>query len=191
MYTAQNYTEEIIKNVTWRKCFSPANLEKLLDFLIDKQWIPSQVTINRALTQLQFARTDGGSARKDMQAEINAAQRNLDGVIAETAAPPLTRSEVEYFSSLSFAELQRKYWGNDNSDVNTFAVRYRKAAAEHGFRILARPTIVEVEDEDKGDAIPLDAKTYHAMPAQIVCRRLQTDSRFKAAVNKLIAKGLI
>ena len=188
-YKATDYTEAIIANETWKKCFSPTNINKLLDFLIERQWIPSQVSINRALSELKFRRTDGGSHAKDLQAAVNAAQRNLDAVIQEAAAAPLTRAELREFESLSPTSLQRQYWGEDNSGLNTFAIRYQKAASQFGFRIPARPQVQEeVADED---ALQLDAKTYHAMPAQVVCRRLQTEPRFKAAVNKLIAQGLI
>jgi hypothetical protein len=188
MYTANDYTEQIILNKTWRKCFSARNNERLLDFLIGQQWIPSQVSIDRALTQLQFRRTDGGSERTDAQAAINAAQRNLDAVIMEAAASPLTRQELDHFASLSPTSLQKSFWGEENDGINTFAVRYRKAAAEHGFQIPARP---QIQEEVADDELPLDAKTYHAMRAQEVCRRLQTEPRFKRAVDRLIKAGQI
>jgi hypothetical protein len=189
MYKANDYTEEIIKNATWRKCFSPQNNARLLDFLIDRQWIPSQVSIDRALTELKFLRTDGGSASTDAQAAVNAAQHNLDQVIAETAASPLTRAELEHFQSLSFPDLQRQYWGEDLDSINSFAVRYNRAAKEQGFRIPARPRVEEVIDDSK--ELKLSASDYHNLPAQVVGRRLQAEPAFKRAVYRLIKAGAI
>jgi hypothetical protein len=186
-YKAKDYINEISKNENWRKCFSTPNLNKLLDFLEEQQWLPSQVTINRALAELKFRRTDGGSAESDRQAAIAVAQRNLDAVIAETDKPPLTRTELAEFASLGFAELQHRYWGNDG--VNTFAVRYSKASREHGFRIPARPQVVEQIDDSK--ELKLSAAEYRAIPAQTVSRRMQTDPAFKRAVDRLIEAGVI
>src|SRR5580704_12265313 len=141
-YTAKDYTMEIVRNENWRKCFSPANLNKLLDFLEERQWLPSQVSVDRALAELKFRRTDGGSTEKDQRAAISAAQKNLDAVIKEAATPPLTRDELAEFASLSAADLQSKYWGPDNDGITIFGIRY-KLAQQHGFRIPPRPQIVE------------------------------------------------
>jgi hypothetical protein len=188
-YTAKDYTTEITKNATWEKVFSPANLNKLLDFLEEHQWLPSQVTIDRALAQLQFRRTDGGSAASDQRAAIGAAQKNLEAVIAEAALPTLTRTELEEFASLSAADLQSKYWGPDNDGITVFAVRYNKAAQQHGFRVPPRPQVVEEIDDSK--ELRLSASEYHSLSANQVCRRLQTEPPFKRAVDRLIKAGAI
>jgi hypothetical protein len=187
-YKPNEYMEQILKNQAWKKVFSPTHLNTLLDFLVNNQLIPSQVSINRALSELNFRRTDGGSAASDYKAEVKAAQQTLDQVIAETTAAPLTRAELAHFASLSFPELQRKYWGDDNDAINSFAIRYNKAAREQGYRIPDRPQIANVVDDDKG--FKLSAAEYHALPAREVCKRLQ-DPAFKRAVDRLIKQGVI
>ena len=39
MYNSKDYTTEIVRNETWKKVFSPVNLNKLLDFLEERQWL--------------------------------------------------------------------------------------------------------------------------------------------------------
>jgi hypothetical protein len=187
MYRSKDYLPEITKNETWPKCFSPANLNTLLDFLIEKQWLPSQVTIDRALAQLQFARTDGGSARKDAVDVRRKAQVQFDAACANAEALPLTPTECAEFSALSFADLQAKYWSDD---ADFFRVRYNKAAKMFGYRIPPRPQAVE-EGEDEADAMQLSAPAYHAIPAAIVCQRLRREPRFRRAVDRLIKMGAI
>jgi hypothetical protein len=184
-YKANDYTPAILANETWKKVFSPTNINRLLDFLIERQWIPSQVSINRALTELKFRRTDGGSAEKDARALISSTRQNLSNVIAEIAAPPLTRAELDHFASLSSTSLQRAYWGPGRDGITDFAIRYNRAAKEHGFRIPPRPQVEEVIDDSE---IQLSAAEYHATPAQTICRLLQTNPAYKRAVDRLIAK---
>jgi len=182
MYRSKDYLAEISQNKTWPKCFSSANLNTLLDFLIGKQWLPSQVTIDRALTQLQFARTDGGSARKDAVDVRRKAQAQFDAACANAESLPLTPQELAEYAALSFVDLQRKYWAEDG---DFFRVRYNKAAKMFGYRIPPRPQAVE-EDEDEADAMQLSASAYHAIPAATVCQRLRQEPRFRRAVDRLI-----
>jgi hypothetical protein len=186
MYRSKDYLAEISQNKTWPKCFSPANLNTLLDFLIEKQWLPSQVTIDRALTQLQFARTDGGSARKDAADFRRKAQAQFDAACANAEAIPLTPQECAEFSALSFADLQRKYW---SEDADFFRVRYGKAAKMFGYKIPARPQVAEEIDESK--ELKLSAAEYHSIPAQTTCRRLRTEPAFRRAVDRLVKMGAI
>lgn len=137
MYKTQDYIEEISKNEAWRKVFSQEHLKTLLDFLEERQWLPSQVTIDRALAQLKLPRTDGGNAASDRRTAADAAHKRLEAFIAEVSAPPLTRHEMEEFASLSFADLQRRYW--DDEGVNSFRIRYDLAAQHHAFRTPPRP----------------------------------------------------
>jgi hypothetical protein len=139
VYRSKDYLEEISRNETWRKVFSPQHLNQLLDFLEEQQWLPSQVTVDRALAQLKFQRTDGGNEAKDRKAAVAAAQQRLQAVIAEVSAPPLTRTEMDEFAGLSFADLQRRYWSDEG--VNNFRFRYDLAAQQHGFRVPSRPSV--------------------------------------------------
>jgi hypothetical protein len=186
MYKTKDYLPEITKNETWPKCFSQGNLNTLLDFLIEKQCLPSQVTINRALTQLQFSRTDGGTARKDAVDVHRKAQVQFDAACANAEALPLTPEELAEFASLSFADLQRKYW---DADADFFRVRYNKAAKMFGYRIPPRPAVAEEEGE--ADALQLSAAEYHAISAATVCQRLRREPRFRKAVDRLIKMGAI
>jgi hypothetical protein len=185
MYRSKDYLTELSRNETWPKCFSPANLNTLLDFLIDKQWLPSQITINRALTQLQFARTDGGSARKDAANVRSKAQAQFDAACANAEAIPLTPEELAEFAALSFADLQRKYWADD---ADFFRVRYNKASNVFGYKIPARPQIAEEVDESK--EIKLTASEYHKIPTDVLKVRLR-DPKWKAAVYRLMKAGEI
>jgi hypothetical protein len=187
MYRSKDYLTEITKNETWPKCFSPANLNTLLDFLIDKQWLPSQITINRALTQLQFARTDGGSARKDAVDVRRKAQAQFDAACANAESLPLTPPELAEYAALSFLDLQRKYWAED---ADFFRVRYNKAAKTFGYKIPPKPQVAE-EGDDEADALQLSAAAYHAIPAATVCHRLRREPRFRRAVDRLIKMGAI
>jgi len=185
MYRTKDYLPEITQSETWPKCFSSANLNTLLDFLIDKQWLPSQITINRALTQLQFARTDGGSARKDAADIRHKAQVQFDVACANAEAIPLTPEELAEFASLSFADLQRKYWSEDG---DYFRVRYGKASKIFGYKIPPRPQVAGEIDESK--EIKLTASEYHAIPTDVLKVRMR-DPRWKAAIYRLIKAGAI
>jgi hypothetical protein len=181
MYRTKDYLAEISQNATWPKCFGSANLNVLLDFLIEKQWLPSQVTINRALTHLRFERTDGGSARKDAADVRRKAQAQFDAACANAEAIPLTPQECAEFSALSFADLQRKYW---SEDADFFRVRYGKAAKMFGYKIPPRPEAVEEIDESK--EIKLTAADYHSTPSQTICRLLRSNPAYRRAVDRLI-----
>jgi hypothetical protein len=185
MYRTKDYLPEITQNETWKKCFSPANLNTLLDLLIDKQWLPSQITINRALTQLQFARTDGGSVRKDAADVRRKAQAQFDAACSSADALPLTPEELTEFASLSFADLQRKYWDKDG---DFFRVRYNKAAKTFGYKIPPRPQVAEEIDESQ--EIKLTAAEYHKIPADELRRRLRNPS-FKQQLYLLLKSGSI
>jgi hypothetical protein len=180
MYKTKDYLPEITKNETWPKCFSQDNLNTLLDFLIEKQWLPSQVTIDRALTQLQFARTDGGSARKDAADLRRKAQAQFDAACANAEGIPLTPQELAEFAAFSFVDLQRKYWAEDD---DFFRVRYGKAAKIFGYKIPPRPQVAEEIDESK--ELKLSAAEYHATPAQTICRLLRNPA-YRRAVDRLI-----
>lgn len=183
MYRTKDYLPEITKNETWPKYFSQDGLNVMLDFLIDKQWLPSQVTINRALAELNFTRTDGGSARKDAADFRRKAESQFDAACASADALPLTPEELAEFASLSFADLQRKYWDKDG---DFFRVRYNKAAKTFGYKLPPRP---QAEDET-GEAVALSVEQYRSMPSAELQRRLRIPA-FKMAVYKLIQQGLI
>ena len=185
-FTRRNYQSELILQA-WQKFDSPENEERILSFLERVQWIPSQTSINRAIEHLGLQRTDGRTERDDVRAIRAEAQRNFDAAAKQADQLPLTRQELDEFSRLSQADLARLYWGDDGKATDFFSIRYRKASREFGYRIPARPTPVEVEDDG---SVQLSAAEYHAMPAQVILQRMRSP-KFKLAVMKLVQRGEI
>jgi hypothetical protein len=183
MYKANQYRSELNLSNTWLKYDSPANLDFIVSFLVENQWIPSQTTIERAIAHLGLQRTDGRTARDDARDVRAAAQRSYDAAAKEADRPPLTREELDEFSRLSMADLQRLYYGEDGKATDFFSVRYRKASREHGFRIPPPPTPPVVED--KGE-VQLSAEDYRRMPSRELQLKLRQPA-FKMAVMRLIA----
>jgi hypothetical protein len=101
------------------------------------QSLPSQVAARLAFQRLvangTLPRTDGKDEASDRDEAVAAAQANLDRAIAEVDAAPLTRSELEYFGSLSPHQVSALYYGEDGNAINEFAVRYNRACREFGF----------------------------------------------------------
>ncbi len=189
MYTIKDYTNEINTNVTWRKYAGPDNLKRIVVFLQEAQWIPSQTTIERAIANLQLPRTDGGSARKDTNELRRQAQVRFDAAYAEADALPLRPQELAEFAALSFADLQRKYWAEDG---DFFRARYTKAARTFGYRLPEKPAaLVEAEaGQEDGTAVQLTAAAYKALSANDLKLKLRSP-KFKLEVMKLIKAGAI
>ena len=101
-------------------------------------------------------------------------------------AQPLTRNELEHFSSLSHRELSRLYWGPNGDGMTEFAVRYRKSCKEFGFVV---PPKFSDEAQASGE-IGLTPEQYRAMPSAELKRRLR-EPRFKLQVWQLIKAGQI
>jgi hypothetical protein len=188
-FTGRDYQAELNLHNEWRKYASIENEERILSFLQESQWIPSQTTINRAITHLELQRTDGRTAKDDARAIRADAQRNYDAAARRADQLPLTRQELDEFSRLSQADLTRLYWGEDGKATDFFSVRYRKASREFGYRIPEKPAPAEVENDDD-DAVALTAAEYHALPAQVVLQRMR-NPKFKLAVMRLVKAGLI
>jgi hypothetical protein len=182
-FTVRNYTQEINMSTAWRKYDGQSNLERILSFLVESQWLPSQTTIERAITHLQLARTDGRAAKDDARDARAEAQRNFDAAVKDADRLPLTRTELDEFGRLSQAELQAKYWGEDGQASDFFSIRYRKASREQGFRIPPKPAPVVADDEG---AVKLSAAEYRRMPANEILRRMRSSPRFKEAVYRLV-----
>jgi hypothetical protein len=106
-----------------------------------------------------------------------------DEAIRKADAVPLTRELGNELTRLSPSQVAEKYF----SDAY-FRRVYDRAAALWNFKIPQKPT-----PQGPGTSvvpIALDAKTYHSLPAAVVCRRLK-EPAFRAAVEKLISEGLI
>jgi hypothetical protein len=107
------------------KFYSSSLLKTLVDAM--RQSLPTTTAASICFKRLVangLPRTDGKSDEDDHRAAVDRAQANLDKAIAEAEAVPLTPAELEYFGSLSQRELSSKYYGEDGSALNEFAVRY-------------------------------------------------------------------
>jgi hypothetical protein len=114
-----------IKSATRSKFYSSSLLKTLVDAM--RQSLPTTTAASICFKRLvanNLPRTDGKSDEDDHRAAVDRAQANLDKAIAEAEAVPLTPAELEYFGSLSQRELSSKYYGEDGSALNEFAVRY-------------------------------------------------------------------
>jgi hypothetical protein len=172
----------------FERYYSPSLLKTLVDAM--QSSLPTQIAASIAFDRLvangQLQRTDGRTAADDRLEAIAAAEANLNAVIGEVDATPLSRAELEYFGSLSQKELREKYW-EDNS-INQFAIRYRRANREFMFQIPSRP--VAQQESEQGGEVELTAAQYHAISSIELKRRLQQPN-FKAAVERLAERGEI
>jgi hypothetical protein len=137
MYTQRDYQAAINASTEWPKFNSPANFKAVLELLLAEQWLPSRVTVLRAIRQLKLHRTDGGSRERDDKKEYEAAAANLEKVLVEAEAPPLSPPELAEFASLRREDLEHRYWDDFPS---IFSVRYAKACKEFGFILPAKPS---------------------------------------------------
>jgi hypothetical protein len=172
------------------KYFSPTLLNTLVAAM--QSSLPTQVAASIAFDRLvangSLQRTDGKTVDDDRLEAVSAAQANLNAVIAEVDAEPLSKDELAYFASLSQRELSQLYWGEDGRALDEFSIRYRRAAREHMFRIPER--IRSAEASTAEGEVTLSAREYNAMPSAELKRRLR-DPQFAAVVSKLIQRGEI
>jgi hypothetical protein len=122
--------------VLWRKYGSTTLVREVAQAM--SKSLPTITAASLAFQRMvengDIDRTDGKNEEDDRAETIADARKNLDAALEAAAAMPLTHSEIEYFASLSQFELSKLYWGPDNDGVTGFAVRYKKAMAEQGFR---------------------------------------------------------
>jgi hypothetical protein len=120
----------------WSRYYSPNLLAAVVKKMGEDKLLTTSVSAGIAFSRLVEAgiveRTDGKDDEIDQAEAHAAAKRGLEAAIILGSAAPLTRDEVEYFGSLSQFDLSQLYYADGG--INGFAVRYRKAMAEHGFR---------------------------------------------------------
>jgi hypothetical protein len=172
----------------FEKYFSKNLLQTLVNAMITS--LPTvtaaRIAFDRLVAEGKLLRTDGKSNRDDQAQAVAAAEANLKNAIAKVDAQPLTRNELEHFSSLSHRELSRLYWGPNGDGMTEFAVRYRKSCKEFGFVV---PPKFSDEAPASGE-IGLTPEQYRAMPSAELKRRLR-EPRFKLQVWQLIKAGQI
>jgi hypothetical protein len=136
MYTRKNYVDAMFASDHYKKVKSESAGKALVAFLMEEQWVPSNLTIERAIARLDLPRTDGGSDRKDANERRRAAQAQFAQALANAEALELTKDELDEFLSLSPAEVQRRWYAEDG---DFFRVRYGKAARIWSFRLPDPP----------------------------------------------------
>jgi hypothetical protein len=188
MYKQSDY-EAIMKRPEsgWAKYGSTQNFDKTIRHLVNGQYIPSIVSLKRAIKELGLRRVDGGSIQSDALAAQAAAQKNFDNVVAEVQQIPLSQEEFREFGSLSQLELSRKYFAEDG---DYFRIRYDLACRIHGFRPAQRFASVTAEQDD-GQVLELTPSQYRAIPAQVTTRRYMQEPQFRRAVDALVKAGKI
>jgi len=177
----------------FEKYFASTLLQTLVDRMLPSlpTTTTAKIVFDRLVANGTIPRTDGKTERDDLRENVAKAQANLDAAVAKVDAPPLTRDELNYFSSLSQRELSCLYYGEDGGAINEFAVRYRKAHREHGFVLPSRfseikATAVSASSEE----FELTPAQYRAMPAAQLQRRLR-EPRFKLRIMQMIKAGQI
>jgi hypothetical protein len=164
---------------------SPNSDQVILAYLLQTQRLPTQTTVQIAIQEL--VRKGLLFASKENLRTVRAlAKKDLGEALANAERDPLTKAELDEFAGLSFADLQRKYWGDDLQATDYFSVRYRMAARQHGFRIPARPAV-----QEEGEVMSLTAEEYRRIPAATIVARYRRGGSFKISVDKLVAEGKI
>jgi hypothetical protein len=135
----QNEYEEVMKRPEsgWAKFGNASNFSKVIAHLMKGQYIPSIVSLNRAIRELGLRRIDGKTATDDQRELRAAVQANFDAVCDEVKRIPLTREFLEEISSLSQIDLSRRYF-EDSVEGIIFRIKYDRACQEFGYRPPAR-----------------------------------------------------
>lgn len=138
-----NYAEAVVAffkttngQALWKKYSSKTLVREVADAMVNSlpTIVAASIAFDRLVKNGDIERTDGKTAEDDRVHAHEVAKRGLEAAMIAGALDPLTTDEIEYFASLSQFELSKLYWGPDNDALTGFAVRYRKAMAEHGFR---------------------------------------------------------
>jgi len=185
MYSKSDYTAVMSRpDSDWSKYGNASNFEKVINYQLKHQFIPSKISLLRAIKELGLRRVDGGSAASDQRAAEQQAQQRINDAVAQAQSIPLTNEEMQEFGSLSAQDLSRRY----EEDV-WFRTRYDIAIRTWGFRPPMR--FAAVQTNDGGEALELTPSQYRAIPAQVTTRRYMQEPAFKRAVDELVRRGLI
>jgi hypothetical protein len=184
MYSKSDYTAVMSRSDSgWPKYGNPSSFEKVINHQLKHQFIPSKVSLLRAIKELGLRRVDGGSAASDQRAAEQQAQQRINEAVQQAQSIPLTNEEMLEFGSLSAQDLSRRC----EEDV-WFRARYDIAIRTWGFR---PPMRFAAAQTDEGEALALSPAEYRAIPAQVTTRRYMQEPAFKRSVDELIRRGLI
>jgi hypothetical protein len=132
MYKQSDYEAVMTRPESgWAKHGSAQNFDKTIRHLVNNQYIPSVVSLKRAIRELGIKRTDGKTSADDAREARAKAQANFDAVVLEAQRIPLTPEELNQFGSLSARDLSRRFF-DENNDY--FRIRYTMACQQFGFR---------------------------------------------------------
>jgi hypothetical protein len=185
MYTKNDYAEVMNRSDSgWPKYGNPSNFEKVVAHQLKHQFIPSKVSLLRAIRALGLRRVDGGSAASDAREAEQAAQKRINDAVAQAQSIPLTNEEMQEFGSLSAQDLSRRY-----EEDAWFRTRYDIAIRTWGFRPPMR--FASTQTDDIGEVLELTPSQYRAIPAQVTTRRYMQEPAFRRCTDKLIREGKI
>ena len=118
------------------KYMHPQLLATLVEWM--KESLPTTVSAKLAFDRLVeegvLQRTDSGNEETDRAGAAEKARATIRKIEEEVGSQALDRETYEYIASLSPRELSRLYFGEDGSAINEFAIVYRRAMKEWGFR---------------------------------------------------------
>jgi hypothetical protein len=184
MYSKSDYTAVMSSSDSgWPKYGNPSNFEKVINHQLKHPFIPSKVSILRAIKELGLRRVDGGSAASDQRVAEQQAQQRMNDAVVQAQSIPFTNDEMLEFGSLSAQNLSIRY----QSDV-WFRTRYDIAIRTWGFR---PPMRFAAAPADEGEALALSPAEYRAIPAEVTTRRYMLEPAFKRSVDGLVRRGLI
>ena len=86
MYDRKRYVTALFASSEYAKYQSDAANQKMIEFLEEAQWPPSELTLARAIARLELPRTDGGSTIKDRNEMKRTAQAQFDAAVANAVS---------------------------------------------------------------------------------------------------------
>ena len=183
------FTNDHQGKLNFQKYFTPTLLAAVVQEMQSSlpSVVAARLSFERLVANGRLQRTDGKDEVFDRAEAVKAARANIDAVVAEIDSAPLSRSEIEYFASLSQRELSQLYYGDDGTAVNDFAIRYRRAVREYGYAIPGKFGNQEVVEQGE---IELTTAQYNAMSASDLQQKLR-NPKWKAAVYRLLAEHKI
>ena len=125
---------------TYENYYSPTLLQTLVGAMQSSlpTTVAAGIAFNRLVADGTIKRTDGRTEHDDNVAAVAAAQADLEHVVAEVDAKPLSKSELEYFASLNRRELSSSTTARTATPLNEFAIRYNRACREFHYVVPPR-----------------------------------------------------
>jgi hypothetical protein len=129
VFNDKNYLEIIDASLIWPRYHNAKNLSLVVGLQKQMQWIPSQVSLERAIRQLGLQRTDNKIQRDDVidaARAAEAAESAAERKAAQFAREPISHDEHALFAGLDQQSLSRHH-GTTDADGELFRARYDEA----------------------------------------------------------------